>query len=99
MAGCPITAPLCRRHGSFGDNIWDAEPTSDRRPQPIGSLMINMIREPKLWREFTKLSVAAKEVIGDPLSQHSQSGLSGGFAIPLIAAKPRHQNELVSGEA
>jgi hypothetical protein len=99
MASRPITAPLCRRHGSFGDDIWDAEPTRDRRSQQIGSLMINMIREPELWREFTKPSVAAEEVIGDPLSQHSQSGLSGGFAIPLIAAKPRHQNELMSGEA
>src|SRR6516165_4944303 len=99
MAGCPSAAPLRWRHGSLSDNIGDAEPARDRRPQPIGCLVINMIRKPKIRRRFRKLPVAAEKAVGDPFSQCSQPGLSEGIAISVIAAKPRNQKGLVSAVA
>jgi len=94
-----MTAPLHRGHGSLGDDIWDAKRACDRRPQTIRCLVIKVIREPKFWHKFWKLSAAAEKTVGEPLSEGSESGLSKGIAIPLIATKPRDENGLMSCKA
>jgi hypothetical protein len=57
-----------------------------------------MIREPEFWRKLRKLLAVAEKTVGDPLSEYSQSGLSEAIAIPLIAAKTRDQNGVMSGK-
>jgi len=99
MASCPRTIPLYRRHGSLGDHIRDAQRAGHRWPQPIGRLVINMIREPEFWPKFGKLLAVAKKTIGDPRSEGGQSALSAGLATPVITAKARYEDRLMSGKA
>ena len=99
MAGCPRTPSLPRCYRSLGDNIWDAECACYRRPQPIGRLVINMIRKPHFWRKPRKLLAVAENAVGDPLSDCGDSGLSEIIATGLIATKPRDQNSLMPGKA
>ena len=60
--------------------------------------MIYMIGEPKFWRIFGIFSATTKEIIRDVRCECSEPGLSGSIAVPIVAAKARHEDGLMSRE-
>jgi hypothetical protein len=48
---------------------------------------------------FRKFSAVADKTIDDPLCECSESGLSKCIAIPVVAAKTRDENGLMSRKA